>query len=338
MPDREGNGCIFTDDYPLRPDMPRHDFAGGNSWIRDAIPDLIQELWPQDPIVSFDFFVERLQEGQARSIDMLQRAATLEPTQDAARLNVRVINESGHKLPTGYPEGRRMWINVQFFDAGDSLIAERGTYNPLTADLNASDTTVFEINLGLDAAAAAVTGLPEDVSFHFALNNKVYKDNRIPPRGFTHDGFQQFGGLPVGADYADGQFWSDTAYALPEGTDSVTVNLFYQTSAREYIEFLRDENRTNEWGQRLYSLWQTHGMSTPVIMASETTIIADFVPGDFDADGDADLADFGAFDSCVTGPGGAPFAPGCEVFDFDADLDVDFADLATLQRTFTGQP
>ena len=33
---------------------------------------------------------------------------------------------------------------------------------------------------------AAATGLPEGVNLHLALANKKYKDNRIPPRGFTN--------------------------------------------------------------------------------------------------------------------------------------------------------
>ncbi len=338
MPDREGRGCFFKEDYPLRTNMPRHDFAGGNSWIRDAIPDLIAELWPDDAIVSQEFYAQRLQDGQDRTIEMLQLAATLEPMQDASRLNVRVTNESGHKLPTGYPEGRRMWINVQFFDEDDSLLGERGAYNLLTADLDVDNTAVFEIHLGLDAITAAATGLPEGVSFHFVLNNKVYKDNRIPPRGFTNAGYEEFGGAPVNTTYADGQYWSDTPYALPIGAASATVNLYYQTSAKDYIEFLRDENHTNDWGQRLHDLWQVHGMSEPVLMASHTIALTGFVPGDFDGDGDADLSDFAAFDGCATGPRGEPYTTGCEVFDFDFDLDVDFADLGVLQRAFTGTP
>ena len=41
------------------------------------------------------------------------------------------------------------------------------------------------------------------------LNNVVVKDNRIPPRGFTNAAFEAFDGAPVGATYADGQYWDD---------------------------------------------------------------------------------------------------------------------------------
>ena len=46
-----------------------------------------------------------------------------------------VINDTVHKLPTGYPEGRRIWINVRFFDDGDNLLAEHGGYDYTTGGL-----------------------------------------------------------------------------------------------------------------------------------------------------------------------------------------------------------
>ena len=32
-------------------------------------------------------------------------------------VRTKVTNLTGHKLPTGYPEGRRMWLQVQVQDA-----------------------------------------------------------------------------------------------------------------------------------------------------------------------------------------------------------------------------
>ena len=56
---------------------------------------------------------------------MLQKAATLEITEanqaGLPGVSVRVINETGHKLPSGYPEGRRIWINLKAFDGGGAL-------------------------------------------------------------------------------------------------------------------------------------------------------------------------------------------------------------------------
>ncbi|MCB9851175.1 MAG: alpha-glucosidase C-terminal domain-containing protein [Phycisphaerales bacterium] len=57
-------------------------------------------------------------------------------------------------------------------------------------------------------------------------------------------------------------------------------------------------------------------------------------PGDWDSDGDVDLADYAHFVTCITGPTGGALGPGCITFDFDADLDVDMEDAAEFCREF----
>jgi len=59
-------------------------------------------------------------------------------------------------------------------------------------------------------------------------------------------------------------------------------------------------------------------------------------PGDYDGDGDVDLADFANWPACLTGPDAGPGAAGCEPFDFDADEDVDLDDFGGFQHVFTG--
>jgi hypothetical protein len=63
--------------------------------------------------------------------------------------------------------------------------------------------------------------------------------------------------------------------------------------------------------------------------------------GDFDGDGDVDLADHLKFVECLAGPENAPSPTPpippqkcLDVFDTDADGDVDLVDFAALARTF----
>ncbi len=58
--------------------------------------------------------------------------------------------------------------------------------------------------------------------------------------------------------------------------------------------------------------------------------------GDCDIDGDVDLADYGCYVACHTGPIGS-VAPKCELFDFDDDGDVDLYDWGQLQIAFAGR-
>ncbi|MEM9372917.1 MAG: GC-type dockerin domain-anchored protein [Planctomycetota bacterium] len=256
MPDVTAQGCRFE---PERPDMPLHSFNGGNTWVLAAIRNLYPDSETHLTESSVDQSIERAKE-------MLRNASDMELTELGSELNVRIVNQSGHKLPTGYPEGRRMWLNIRFFDASDAMIAEHGAYDESEADLTTSDTKVYEGKLGLDAAAAAATGKPEGESFHFVLNNTWMKDNRIPPRGFTNANFEAIQAAPVGATYADGQYWDDTLYSIPSGAVRAEARLYYQTASKEYIEFLRDENTTNTTGQVLYDQWVLLGKSEPVEM------------------------------------------------------------------------
>jgi hypothetical protein len=177
-----------------------------------------------------------------------------------------VVNHTGHKLPTGYGEGRRVWIDVRFYDVGNNLLAERGAYDLATAQLDAASTKVYEIEHGIDANMAAATGLASGPSFHFVLNNKIWKDNRIPPRGFKLQDFTASQALPVNAFFQEEQYWDDTAYAIPAGAHHAQVALFHQTTSKEYIEFLRDANTTNAAGQTAYDQWVLQGKSAPVLM------------------------------------------------------------------------
>lgn len=65
-------------------------------------------------------------------------------------------------------------------------------------------------------------------------------------------------------------------------------------------------------------------------------------PGDFDGDGDVDLADYGDFGACLAGPGVAPSPPApldaadcLAVFDLDQDGDLDLVDFAGFSVSFT---
>ncbi|MAY74513.1 MAG: hypothetical protein CMJ31_07390 [Phycisphaerae bacterium] len=284
MPEDPGQGCSFGE---FREDLGTHQFAGGNTWLLNAV----REQFPDSETGLTD---DNVAASIARTELMLQSASDLELSQMGSDLNVRVINQSGHKLPTGYPEGRRMWVNVQFFDGADQLIDERGAYDFVTADLTTGDTKVYEGKLGITAEVSMLTGLPAGESFHFALNSVWVKDNRIPPVGATMAELESVQAAPVGASYADNQNWDDTLYDIPAGATSAEVRVYYQSVSKEYVEFLRDENTTNTAGDDFYAVWQATGMSTPVEMDFQEIAITQggCVPADLGLPyGQLDIAD-----------------------------------------------
>lgn len=267
MPDVSG---IDAEDGPLRDDLPLHSMVGANTFIPKVLP--------YHPVFGDEVDREVLLDGADKAEAMLRKAATLSADISAGQLTVRVSNESGHKLPTGYPDGRRMWLHVRATDAERRVVFESGRYVFETATLVGHDSAngepdydpylqVWEAVHGMSPEWAAVVGHVPGPSSHLILNNVREKDNRIPPRGFANAAYQSFDGHPVGQDFADGQYWDDVVYPVGAQAVRAEVTLYYQTASREYIEFLFDENVTNAAGPFLYDLWSQYGMSEPVSMA-----------------------------------------------------------------------
>jgi hypothetical protein len=98
------------------------------------------------------------------------------------------------------------------------------------------------------------------------LNNQVFEDNRIPPRGFTNSEFESFGGAPVGHHYDDGQHWDNVHFEMPEGAVRAHARLFYQSTSKEFMEFLLDENTTDNTGTNVYNLWVANDRCPPALM------------------------------------------------------------------------
>lgn len=192
------------------------------------------------------------------------------------------------------------------------LISESGAYDPDTGVLSHDAAVkIYEIEPGLDEVTAPLVGVDPGPSFHFVLNNKTFSDNRIPPRGFTNAAYDDFGGAPVAYSYADGQYWDLTPYAIPAGAASAKVTLYYQSTSKEFIEFLRDENTTDSQGQDLYDLWNDNGKCPPEVMWTGTLALTSEPTQTVDAEF-----------TCVPPSGTVPFATSMSV---------------TLTNLYTGQ-
>ncbi len=323
MPVRAGYASVIG---PHRPDLRSHDFAGASSWVLD----IIGRHYSDDPAVD----QAALAVGMAAANDMLGRSASLDLAQDAGGvLRARVINESGHKLPTGHIEGRRAWVQVRLRDAGGNLLREYGGYDPLTAELDEASTIVYEMAVGLSAAAAAATGQAPGRTTHMALADTIEKDTRIPPRGFTNAAYTAGGAPAVGRAYADGQYWDDARFWIPANAASAEVTVLYQTVTRHYIEALRDGNASDHWGQTLHDLWEESGRAAPITMASASIPLAGFVRGDFNGNGVLDASDAARLAACLAQ--GAD-SESCRAGDFNGDNLVDCSDADAMIAAWNG--
>jgi MYXO-CTERM domain-containing protein len=288
MPERVGPGCNFPG-TAIRPtdsvEHPNsgvllHDLTGGNA----LLPYLLASTVPGSPTCDTEN-ASLLGQGPAtltldmtaglpldaraltaagnRTVASLRRAASIQmlaydPASGAA--SFRIQNHTGHKLISGYPEGRRMFVTVRLYKA-KALVHQRNPYDagagtlrglpaayspnspPLGPGEVYDDALVYEAH-----PQSAITG--EAQTFHFVLATGFHKDNRIPPRGFRVGEASARLAEPAWAgaaapgyftasEYAGG--FDDVSLTLPAGGDAMEIALYYQATSREYVEFLRDE-------------------------------------------------------------------------------------------------
>jgi len=313
----EARACVFDNlngmgEGRRMGNLPTHQFAGGNSWI----PQVLKGLYGADLEASDTGRLTAFDLTTSYALDMLQNQSALldasvnSVTSEELSLAITVTNLTGHKLPTGYPEGRRMWLQVVVRDASNAIIWESGAYDEMTGVLTEdAQVKVYESLQGIWNPAAnggdgacEITDGDGDKMFHFALNDCVAKDNRIPPLGFRSATDPEM--MPVGITYParpghPGEVvnYDVTNYLVPvsgqTGPFSVEATLKYQIASKEYIDFL-DKEATNyafptenqmcdrTWtegpadqsrGAFMKSLWQNYGRSAPVDM------VMDFIGG-----------------------------------------------------------
>jgi hypothetical protein len=271
---------------PIRPDestehpnsgMPKHDLTGGNAWISYILGTLDPDVPEYDPvnvsildqgpdILTLDLSAgetpvnngAKLIDGSNRAKDQLRLAATIKNyayDMNTGSLSFTVQNNTPHKLISGFPEGRRMFVNVKAYDAGMNLIYEVNPYDhdicgnlkgldshycsePLGANEVYIDDLVYEAH-----TSSTLTG--EAHTLHFVLADGRSKDNRILPRGFDLGSSPARHSEPVPANHftaseAAGGY-DDVSISIAPGAATVEIVLYYQGTSRDYIEFLRDE-------------------------------------------------------------------------------------------------
>jgi hypothetical protein len=259
---------------PARAGQRRHDFLGGNEWG----PALMRAAFPGELDAEFDA-------ARAATQASLRTAATVafvEPPSTGAagatvRVRVRVTNNTGHKLPTGYEDARLIWVQVR---VGERVVSGAYVDDDLVRDAQAR---VYEFEAGRVEGGRAVH------SNFVAQHSTVLGDTRIPPRGMMADART----APVGRDYAGGEngalrHWDDASFEVPlpatAGDVPVTVRLMYRATTKHYVEAIAAANTTDNRGRELLRLFNASGRAAPFEMASVTTTVrvtaAEAPPGD----------------------------------------------------------
>ena len=302
--------CSLTTPGTRTNNLAVHEFAGANGFMVSVLKALYGTQLDRE--AAFDHTLSLINENLTTRSARI--AVTLDPlAAGATTLNasVRITNLTGHKLPAGYGEGRRMWINLVARDANNAIIFESGAYEPTSATLSTGNQLkVYETLQGVwqRFGNTGVCVLQENTTnrklFNMVLNNCIAKDNRIPPLGFTGGGAVDL--QPVNYSYPETAPGSGklvnfdvTTYNIPVPANAVRpiqvqASLRHQVMSKEYAEFLKAEavnsnfqtenqmcNRT--WavgpadktrGEFMFDAWTNNGKSAPVSMvsASATTM------------------------------------------------------------------
>jgi hypothetical protein len=292
---------------PERSDMPMHDQTGGNYWFADVVQyqDSKGHLRMGGGLTDNQRLSMDL--GKARAVKHLQQAASLVVDGNS----LKVVNLTGHKLISGYPEGRRMWLNIRWYDNnGNEMVDhEIGKYGGLgftipnpaggpavevesIVNLDDPNLVIYEAHYAMtkewaDILLSPAVGKPGDFAlsynrldgvstpgnpvnpdytlaqlaaqpgetyyetFHFVLNNYVSQDNRIPPYGMQYNEAWKRNALPVPADQYGApapvgvyNHWDAIDLEMIKPTDAAgaEIDLLYQGTSWEYIQFLANNN------------------------------------------------------------------------------------------------
>ncbi len=175
------HGGYFGPTDPRKP-FGRHTFQGANA----PMLEILAELLPAKR--------EILEKSAERARATLRSALGMTVSGDVEgdRLTARVqlVNQSGHKLPSGFPS-RRMWLHLSVTDGAGKTVFESGAFDASSGELTTREagvaphldvvddpkqTMIYEAEMGDTGGHGAVS---------LMRAAKCLKDNRLLPRAFA---------------------------------------------------------------------------------------------------------------------------------------------------------
>ena len=227
MPGYKGKAAIMG---PERESVASHWFSGANAMMLNHLGQ---------------------EEGAQRARNMLARAGEITFEQLPAAIvagqytsvAVKVSNVgAGHKLPTGFPEGREMWIDFRVLDATGREIYRLGSIKDGKTEVN---TRNFKVHIG------DKDGNPLDVEVWNAT--QILSDNRILPKG-----------------YDIGEF----SFLVPTdavGPLTLTADLNYWPFSQKLADYLLGKDKVQVEITRMANVTQSVPLSTRLPVAGADT-------------------------------------------------------------------
>ena len=231
-----------------RADFSEHTFLGANTVMLDMFKNFREELGIQ--VTGFDAAIERNREFLKTSADL--SIIDTRNEDNSIVTTVKIDNNTGHKLPSGYPS-RRVFVHFVVTDQNGEIVFESGKMNDdgsivgADGDIDFRDyephyntivseeqVLIFESIMG-DTRGQVTHSLVEAA--------RHLKDNRLTPTGFDKNVVDTDVAV-VGEALLDSNFNAGQdlfEYRVPvtnNGTYNISVNLVYQPLAYGHLEYL----------------------------------------------------------------------------------------------------
>ena len=239
-----------------RSGFSEHTFLGANTVMLDMFKNFREELGIE--VQGFEQAIERNREFLKTSADLTFTGTRNEGNNIVATLKVE--NNTGHKLPSGYPS-RRVFVHFVVTDANGSIVFESGKMNAdgsiVGADgdesyrkyephynsiVSEDQVLIFESIMG-DTRGNVTHSLIEAA--------RHLKDNRLTPVGFDKNIVSSDVAV-TGEALLDNNFNAGLdifEYKVPvsiSGTYNISVNLIYQPLAFGHLEYLFKDTDVRE--------------------------------------------------------------------------------------------
>ncbi|MCL1104373.1 Calx-beta domain-containing protein [Shewanella algicola] len=194
--------------WPVRTEYSQHQFLGGNTSLPQLLRDYDEQLGIANSTseTGFDDVIARNRKfltSHAASVEL----TSVDVQNSELTFDVKVVNHSGHKLPTSFPS-RRVWLSVTVSDPQDNILFSSGVpsaFGAIAVDaFQASDDCVLASNIAdnndacyshhIDTVTSSqqipvyesvMADSNQHVTYVLLHGVNYLKDNRIPPEGFS---------------------------------------------------------------------------------------------------------------------------------------------------------
>jgi len=239
-----------------RSDFSEHTFLGANTVMLDMFKNYREELGIK---------VEGFDQAILRNRAFLKTAADIEiigtrNEGNAIVASLKIQNNTGHKLPSGYPS-RRVFVNFVVTDPDGKIVFESGKINPNGSIVDADGDANYK---KFEPHYNSITREDQVLIFESVMGNTTgqvthslieaarhLKDNRLTPVGFDKNIVSSDVAV-VGEALLDNNFNTGLdifEYKVPvsrSGTYNISANLIYQPLAYGHLEFLFKDTDVKE--------------------------------------------------------------------------------------------